>query len=62
MSLPRTYTARTFIFTYIIYVPGRLIQTVAYGRCAIEIDYQAIGDVVSWNEINNALAAVFAKV
>ncbi|KAI4262009.1 MAG: hypothetical protein L6R42_002808, partial [Xanthoria sp. 1 TBL-2021] len=31
------------------------------GHCAIEIDYQATGDVVSWNEINNALAAVFAK-
>ncbi|KAL8882102.1 MAG: hypothetical protein Q9192_007644, partial [Flavoplaca navasiana] len=32
------------------------------GRCAIEIDYQATGDVISWDEINNALAAVFSKM
>ena len=62
VSLPRTYTARTFFFTCRTHVPRGLIHAVAHGRCAIEIDYQATGDVISWNEINNALAAVLVKV
>lgn len=38
------------------------MYAVAHGRCAIGIDYQATGDVISWNEINDALAAVLVKV
>lgn len=62
VSLPRTYTARVFFFTCRTYLRRRLMYAVAHGRCAIGIDYQATGDVISWNEINDALAAVLVKV
>ncbi|KAI4093898.1 MAG: hypothetical protein LQ339_007580 [Xanthoria mediterranea] len=42
-------------------VPLPRTYTAPHGRCAIEIDYQATGDVISWNEINDALAAVLVK-
>ena len=34
----------------------------AAGRCAIEVGYSGPGSVGSWNEINNAVAAVFNQV
>ena len=34
----------------------------AAGRCAIEINYSGPGSVGSWNEINNAVAAIMNQV
>lgn len=31
------------------------------GHCAIQIDWQPTNDVASWNDINNAIAAIFTK-
>lgn len=61
VALPRTYVARKRSSSRGSSLYGLSYMT-ASGRCAIEVNYSGPGSVGSWNDINNAVAAVMNQV
>ena len=61
VQLPNTFDARRSGCAFKT-TPGLVTVNLATGRCRIEITYNGYGSTTSWNDINNAVAAMINQV